>query len=88
MNPYDAYQNQLWEIQCKEILRRIKESEERMKRLEAELSEKTNKQFVVRWKWAKQDLQGSWRELEYFFSDDEIADGFIKLEYTRTEFPK
>ena len=49
------------------------------------------KQPVVRWKWTY-PLGDIWRELEYFYSEDEVnREGkgkLIKLEYTRTEFPE
>ena len=48
------------------------------------------KQPVVRWKWAYLSEQGFWYETQGFYSEYEIKTDrqYIKLEYTRTEFPE
>ncbi len=46
-------------------------------------------QPVVRWKWAYQ-FNTFWYESEQFFTEEEIqfVGNYIKLEYTRQEFPE
>jgi hypothetical protein len=48
------------------------------------------KQPVVRWKWAYLSEQGFWYETQGFYSEYEIKTDrqYIKLEYTRQEFPE
>lgn len=48
------------------------------------------KQPVVRWQCAYKKSDGRWLETEHFYTQEEIAEakGYIKLEYTRTEFPE
>ncbi len=48
------------------------------------------KQPVVRWQCAYKKSDGRWLETEHFYTREEIteAKGYIKLEYTRTEFPE
>jgi hypothetical protein len=45
-------------------------------------------QPVVRWKWAYQ-FNTFWYESEQFFTEEEVqfVGNYIKLEYTRQEFP-
>jgi hypothetical protein len=48
------------------------------------------KQPVIRWKWAYQ-CNNVWYETEKFSTEEDIEKyigDYIKLEYTRTEFPK
>ena len=59
------------------------------------------KQPVVRWKWAYKTYDGSWIEWNEFLTEKEVLETpfvkitvapfprqYIKLEYTRTEFPE
>lgn len=54
------------------------------------------KQPVVRWKWAWKDklpaLGEVWMDTEAFYTEEEIRlddeNDYIKLDYTRTEFPE
>jgi hypothetical protein len=48
---------------------------------------------VVRWLWATKDALGNYQRGQVFWSDDERnnlsnRDAFIKLEWSRTEFPE
>jgi hypothetical protein len=50
------------------------------------------KKPVVRWLWATKDVLGNYQRGQVFWSDDERnnlsnRDAFIKLEWSRTEFP-
>jgi len=49
-----------------------------------------DKQPVVRWKCAYKREDGRWLEVEHFYTQEEITkeNSYIKLEYTRQEFPK
>ena len=54
------------------------------------------KQPVVRWQWAYKQRHGEWISLKFFLTEQEAVeaikeigiDEYIKLEYTRTEFPE
>ena len=47
------------------------------------------KKTVVRWKWAYKNSFGRWIEVEQFYAEHELdPTEFVRLEYTRQEFPE